>query len=207
MQRLLAVSAAVSVILTGCGDAAEETAATTPPTSTAAQPADTSLLIPNISVNSDGWGANPPDNAAMGKMFAWMTVGGGRDVKNALTDMADAIKRLPGALRDQDSASVIALCNSVSEPLTARLPAGAQTPDADLTSALNSLVQDGSALQTTCDTLPRLTAREQEDALKAPLLQIVKDGRLAQMILDRDFGIFREVHDEAERARVEAGGG
>lgn len=207
MQRLLAASAVLGALLTGCGDAGEDAAATTSPTPTNAPPVDTSLLIPTISISSEGWGATPPDKAAMGKMFAWMTVGGGRDMKQALADMGRAIKGLPQALRDQDSATVIAMCNSVSEPLTDRLPAGAQTPDADLTSALNALVQDGAALQKTCDTLEGLTAKAQEDALKAPLLQIVDDGRLAQMILERDFGIFREFESEFERARVAEGGG
>lgn len=102
---------------------------------------------------------------------------------------------------------MIALCNNVSEPLTARLPAGAQTPDADLTAALNALVQDGAALQTKCDTLEGLPGKAREDALKAPLLQIMNDGRLAQMIMERDFRVFREFNSEAERARLEAGGG
>ncbi|MCV7068678.1 hypothetical protein H7H51_28530 [Mycolicibacterium farcinogenes] len=46
-----------------------------------------------------------------------------------------------------------------------------------------------------------------EAALKDPLLQIANDGQVAKMALDNDFGIVRAFHQEAERARLEAGGG
>ncbi len=109
MQRLLAVSAVLGALLTGCGDAGEEAAAPMSPTPTSAPPVDTSLLIPNISISPTGWGSMPPDKETMGKMFAWMTVGGGRDMKQALADMAQAIKGVaPGpsrpGQRESDSA-------------------------------------------------------------------------------------------------------
>lgn len=152
------------------------------PTRTSALPrvvAATPTLVPG------GWGDVHPDADAIDEMAVWAA----KSLDDIGHDFDDAMRgsyASTAALNRRDVNGAKAGCQDFAEPLTIELPAHLPTPDADLTDALNVVVEAAQITAAACAAVTDPLDPSDADAAVDTLGHLGADMKTAGLILKRD---------------------
>jgi hypothetical protein len=183
MWRIRWAVAVMAVALSGCaGNSGKTTTASSTTTGAATNSTSTATSSPLV---PGGWGSTSPDRAATNDMAAWVK-GPGSHVGDIIKQGYTGTDQLTDGIKKQDVSAVKDACPSATQPLTIRLPAALPAPDADLTNALQALVDSGRSLEASCGGLTDPPTAEQIGALENSERQLASSLRTAGSIMGRD---------------------
>ncbi|TFV60284.1 DUF2510 domain-containing protein [Mycobacterium sp. PS03-16] len=139
-------------------------------------------------VLQEGWGARPPTRAAIEAMREWAVASSG--TLDTVTEVTFQVRpRVEEAMAAADVADITFYCRQMVAPITVEMSAIVNTPDPDLTRALQSVVASARDVEQQCAALPDPPDEASLEALHAAFGSVASSLEEMSGIVDRDAAI------------------
>lgn len=144
-----------------------------------------SPIAPAPEVVHEGWGVREPTRAAIEAMWEWVNASSA--TLNTVTEVSSQVRpRVLDAMAAGDVDDIKFYCSQMVAPITVEMSAIVDTPDPDLTRALQTVVADARAVEGRCAALRQPADQASLDALHATFGQVASDLDAMVHVIDRD---------------------
>ncbi|MDA4105470.1 hypothetical protein [Mycolicibacterium monacense] len=141
-------------------------------------------------VLQDGWGVRTPTRAAIEAMWEWVTASS--DTLKTVTEVAHQVRpQVQNALTARDVGDIRFYCSQMIAPITVEMSAIVDTPDPDLTRAMQTVVVSAHDVEARCASLRDPPDQPSLDALHAAFGRVASDLDAMVQIVDRDATIMQ----------------
>jgi hypothetical protein len=136
-------------------------------------------------VAHEGWGVREPTRAAIEAMWEWANAS--RATLDTVTEVTSQVRpRVQDAMAAGDVDDIKFYCSQMVAPITVEMAAIVDTPDPDLTRALQTVVDGARAVEGRCAALQGPADQTSLDALHATFGRVASDLDAMVHIVDRD---------------------
>ncbi|KUI27601.1 hypothetical protein [Mycobacterium sp. GA-2829] len=136
-------------------------------------------------VVQEGWGVRAPTRAAREAMWEWVTASSG--TLDTATEVTRQVRpQVQDAIAARDAAAIKFYCSQMLAPITVEMSGIVDTPDPDLTRALQTVVESARDVEGRCAVLPDPPDQTALDALHTAFGQVASDLDAMVRIVDRD---------------------
>jgi prophage DNA circulation protein len=133
----------------------------------------------------EGWSAQTPTRAAIEAMWEWVMASS--DTLDTVTEVTYQVRpQVQSALTARNVEDIRFYCSQMVAPITVEMSAIVDTPDPDLTRAMQTVVDSARDVEARCATLREPPDQDSLDALHAAFGRVAADLDAMVRIVDRD---------------------
>ncbi|KUI22017.1 hypothetical protein AU195_06875 [Mycobacterium sp. IS-1496] len=141
-------------------------------------------------VLQEGWGVRAPTRAAIEAMWEWVTASSG--TLDTVTTVTHQVRpQVQDALTARDVGDIRFYCSQMVAPITVEMSAIVDTPDPDLTRAMQTVVDSARDVEARCAALAEPPDQASLDGLHAAFGRVASDFDAVVRIVDRDATIMQ----------------
>jgi prophage DNA circulation protein len=141
-------------------------------------------------VLQEGWGTRTPSRAAIEAMWEWVRASSG--TLDTVTTVTHQVRpRVQDALTARDVGDIRFYCSQMVAPVTVEMSAIVDTPDPDLSRAMQSVVDSARDIEARCATLAEPPDQASLDALHDAFGRVASNLDAMVRIVDRDATIMQ----------------
>ncbi|WP_231737666.1 hypothetical protein [Mycobacterium sp. IS-1742] len=147
-------------------------------------------VIATPTVLQEGWGVRAPTRAAIEAMWEWVTASSG--TLDTVTTVTHQVRpQVQDALAARDVEDIRFYCSQMVAPITVEMSGIVDTPDPDLTRAMQRVVDSARDVESRCAALAEPPDQGSLDALHAAFGRVASDLDAMVRIVDRDATIMQ----------------